>query len=81
MATTPEYISYDGNPTNPNGLTPFGIFDSEALFQTDGPTVANFVATRLVYPIMDGELQDLHFYTCLEESIIEYGIQRIQFRI
>ena len=31
MATTPEHISYDGNPTNPNGLTPFGIFDLEAL--------------------------------------------------
>jgi hypothetical protein len=81
MATTPEYISYDGNPTNPNGLTPFGIFDSEALFQTDGPKVANFVATRLGYPIMDVELQDLQIYTCLEESVIEYGKQVNQFRI
>ena len=81
MATTPEYISYDGNPTNPNGLTPFGIFDSEALFQTDGPKVANFVATRLGYPIMDVELQDMQIYTCLEESIIEYGKQVNQFRI
>ena len=81
MATTPEYISYDGNPTNPNGLTPFGIFDSEALFQTDGPKVANFVATRLGYPIMDVELQDVQIYTCLEESIIEYGKQINQFRI
>lgn len=81
MASTPEYISYDGNPTNPNGLTPFGIFDSEALFQTDGPKVANFVATRLGYPIMDVELQDMQIYTCLEESIIEYGKQVNQFRI
>ena len=62
MATTPEYISYDGNPTNPNGLTPFAIFDSESLFQTDGPKVANFVATRLGYPIMDVELQDQQIY-------------------
>jgi hypothetical protein len=81
MATTPEYISYDGNPTNPNGLTPFAIFDSESLFQTDGPKVANFVATRLGYPIMDVELQDLQIYACLEESIIEYGKQVNQFRI
>jgi len=81
MATTPEYISYDGNPTNPNGLTPFGIFDLEATFQTDGPKVANFVATRLGYPIMDVELQDIQIYTCLEESIIEYGKQVNQFRI
>ena len=75
------YISYDGNPTNPNGLTPFGIFDSEGLFQTDGPKVANFVATRLGYPIMDVELQDIQIYTCLDESIIEYGKQINQFRI
>ena len=81
MATTPEYISYDGNPTNPNGLTPFAIFDSESLFQTDGPKVANFVATRLGYPIMDVELQDQQIYACLEESIIEYGKQVNQFRI
>ena len=80
MATTPEYFSYDGNPANPNGLTPFGIFDLESTFQTDGPKVANFVATRLGYPILDVELQDLQMYACFEEATIEYGKQVNQFR-
>lgn len=80
MATTPEYFSYDGNPANPNGLTPFGIFDLESTFQTDGPKVANFVATRLGYPILDVELQDLQIYACFEEATIEYGKQVNQFR-
>lgn len=80
MATTPEYIAYDGQPANPSGLTPFGIFDLESNFQTDGPKVANFVATRLGYPILDVELQDLQIYACFEESVIEYGKQVNQFR-
>jgi len=80
MATTPEYIAYDGNPSNPNGLTPFAIFDSESTFQSDGPKVANFVATRLGYPILDVELQDQQIYACFEEAVIEYGKQVNQFR-
>jgi hypothetical protein len=81
MATTPEYIAYDGTPSNPQGLTPFGFFDSEATFQTDGPKVAKFVATRLGYPILDVELQDVNIYSCFEEAIIEYGKQVNQFRV
>src|SRR5210317_1667496 len=80
MATTPEYIAYDGQPSNPSGLTPFGIFDTESNFQIDGPKVANFVATRLGYPILDVELQDLQMYACFEEEVIEYGKQVNQFR-
>jgi len=80
MATTPEYIAYDGQPSNPSGLTPFGIFDTESNFQIDGPKVANFVATRLGYPILDVELQDLQMYACFEEAVIEYGKQVNQFR-
>jgi|TARA_R100000005_G_C5002951_1_gene210883 hypothetical protein len=80
MATTPEYIAYDGNPSNPNGLTPFGIFDAETTFQSDGPKVANYVASRLGYPILDVELQDQQVYACFEEAVIEYGKQVNQFR-
>lgn len=81
MATTPEYIAYDGAPSNPNGLTPFAFFDSEAAFQADAPKVARFVATKLGYPLMSVELQDIQIYACLEESIIEYGKQVNQFRV
>ena len=36
---------------------------------------------RLGYPIIDIELQDTQFYTCLEESISEYSWQVNQFNI
>lgn len=81
MATTPEYIVYDGQPGSPEGVTPFAFFDSESQFVNDGPKVANFVATRLGYPIMDVELQDKQIYACFEEAIIEYGKQVNQFRL
>ncbi|MEK9767372.1 MAG: hypothetical protein VW683_00510 [Betaproteobacteria bacterium] len=80
MTTTPEFVVYDGNPTNPFGNTPFGFFDSELEFQTDGPKVADFVAQRLGYPILDVELKDVNIYTCFEKAIIEYGNQINQFR-
>lgn len=75
MATTPEYTLYDGTPSNPVGQTPFGFFDSNTDFVTDAPKVAQFVATRLGYPIMDVELKDFQIYACFEEAVIEYGKQ------
>lgn len=81
MATTPEYIAYDGAPSNPYGLTPFGFFDAESTFQSDGPKVADFVAKKLGYPLMSVELQDVQIYACFEEAIIEYGKQVNQFRV
>jgi hypothetical protein len=81
MATTPEFIVYDGQPTNPSGLTPFAFYDAESPFQLDAPKVADMVATRLGYPIMDVELQDKQIYACFEEAITEYGKQVNQFRL
>lgn len=81
MSNSPELIVYDGSPGNPQGQTPFAIFDNETTFQTDGPKVAQFVATRLGYPVMDVELRPENIYTCFEESIIEYGKQVNQFRM
>ena len=48
------------------GKTPFGFYDTEYLFQQDADKVANWCSTRLGYPIMDVELQDIHFYTCFD---------------
>ena len=73
-------IVYDGSPVNPSGITPFGIFDSEPAFQGDAPRVAEFVARRLGYSVVDVELIDKLFYTCFEESIMTYGSQVNQFQ-
>ena len=64
-----------------SGSTPFGLYDTDSEFQTEGPQVAKWCAQRLGYPIMDVELQDNQFYACLEEAISEYGAQVNQFNI
>ena len=60
--------------------TPFGFFDSDTQFQNDAPKVAEWCAKRLGYPIVDVELQDINFFTCLEEAANEYSSQVNQYR-
>ena len=57
------------------GNTPFGFYDYDYEFQSDVDKVADWCAKRLGYPIAEVELQDIHFYTCFEEAINEYGAQ------
>lgn len=61
--------------------TPFGHFDGDAVFQTDAPKVADWVATRLGYPIVDIELTDKNIFACFEEAVFEYSAQVNQFNI
>ena len=39
-----------------SGSTPFGIYDTDTEYQTDGPKIAGWCAKRLGYPIVDVEL-------------------------
>ncbi len=64
-----------------SGSTPFGQYDTDSSFQSDGPNLANWCAKRLGYPITDVELQDSQFYACFEESVSEYSAQVNQFQI
>ena len=64
-----------------SGSTPFGLYDSDSSFQSDGPKFAKWCAQRLGYPIMAIELQDIQFYACFEEAITEYSAQVNQFNI
>ena len=73
-------IVYDGNPQDPDGLTPFALFDDEPAFRTDAPRVADYVANRLGYPVLDVELVDKMIYTCFEEATMTYGSQVNQFQ-
>jgi hypothetical protein len=72
---------YDGTPIPISGSTPFGYYDLDAQFQTDGPKVANYCATKLGYPIMDVELQDVNIYTCFEEAVSVYSEELYQSKI
>jgi len=72
---------YDGTPIAISGNTPFGYYDSDPQFQSDGPKVANYCARKLGYPVMDVELQDLNFYTCFEEAVSIYSEELYQSKI
>ena len=76
---TQEPIFYDGNPTNPVGVTPFGFFDNDSQFQIDAPRAAEWVARKLGYPVVEVELIDKQIYACFEEAITMYGNQVNQF--
>ncbi len=76
---TQEPIFYDGSPSNPVGITPFGFFDADTQFQVDAPRAAEFVARKLGYPVVAVELLDKQIYACFEEAISTYGNQVNQF--
>jgi hypothetical protein len=76
---TQEPIFYDGNPGSPIGLTPYGFFDVDTAFVHDAPRVAEFVARKLGYPVVDVELIDKQIYACFEEAVTVYGNQVNQF--
>jgi hypothetical protein len=72
---------YDGTPIPISGSTPFGYYDLDPQFQSDGPKVANYCARKLGYPVMDVELQDINFYTCFEEAVSVYSEELYQSKI
>ena len=61
--------------------TPFGIYDSDSIFQSDAPKVASWCAKRLGYPIIDIELEGENFFAVFEEAVSEYSSQVNQFNI
>ena len=61
--------------------TPFGFYDNDSDFRNDADRVATWSATRLGYPLVDVELQDINFFTCFEEAVNEYGAQVYNFQI
>lgn len=74
-------INWPGSGSAISGSTPFGIYDTDSIFQSDGPRVADWVAKRLGYPVQNVELLPQNIYACFEESINEYGAQVNQFNI
>ena len=85
--TKPRYPNdieiYDGNPVfvSGSGMTPFGFYDHDEVFQGDAPKVARFVASRLGYPVMDVELQSGSMFACFEEAVTTYGNQVYAYKV
>jgi hypothetical protein len=81
MASTATTQVWDGSAGPISGSTPFGFYDKDSVFQTDGPKVANFCARKLGWPIMEVELQSGSFYACFEEAISIYAEELYQSKI
>ena len=52
------------------GQTPFGTYDNQGTYNSDVENTALWCAKRLGYPIVDIELQDVHFFACFEEVLV-----------
>jgi hypothetical protein len=63
------------------GDTPFGFYDNEYQFQQDADKFAKFAAQRLGYPLVEVELQDINFYTALEDAVTTYGNELYAYQI
>ena len=74
-------VVYDGTPSPISGSTPFGFYDNDVQFQSDGPKVANYCARKLGYPVLDVELNDLNIYACFEEAVSIYAEELYQLKI
>jgi hypothetical protein len=74
-------VIYDGNPGPISGSTPFGFYDNDVQFQSDGPKVANYCARKLGYPVLDVEINDLNIYACFEEAVSIYAEELYQLKI
>lgn len=72
---------YDGSPGPISGSTPFGFYDNDTQFQSDGPKVANYCARKLGYPVLDVEVNDLNIYACFEEAVSIYAEELYQLAI
>ena len=64
---------WPGSSSFAPGETPFGFYDNDPQFQSDADKVAQFCAKKLGYPIMEVELQEIHFYAAFEEAVTTYG--------
>ena len=74
-------LIYDGTPGPISGSTPFGFYDKDETYKADGPKVANYVARKLGYPVMDVELDDINIYACFEEAVSVYSEELYQMAI
>jgi len=75
-----EYI-YPGSSSFSAGDTPFGTYDSDSVFATEAPKIAQWTAKRLGYPVQNVELVDDNLFACFEEAVSEYSAQVNQFNI
>jgi hypothetical protein len=83
MATSIDIPVYnDSDPVLPiSGNTPWGFYDSDPIFQAEGPKFVIYSSRKLGYPIEQLELQYVNFYQAFEEAVSEYGKELYDYKI
>jgi hypothetical protein len=72
---------WPGSSSFQPGDTPFGFYDYDPQFQSDADKFAKFAAQRLGYPLVEVELQDINFYTALEDAVTTYGNELYAYQV
>jgi hypothetical protein len=72
---------WPGSSSFSPGDTPFGFYDNDNQFQVDADKFAKFASQRMGYPLTEVELQDINFYTALEEAITTYGNELYAYQV
>jgi hypothetical protein len=72
---------WQGSSSFQPGDTPFGFYDYDFQFQNDANKFAKFAAQRLGYPLVEVELQDINFFTALEEAVTTYGNELYAYQV
>lgn len=72
---------YPGSASFFTGSTPFGLYDNDPAFVSESVQVAKYCATKLGYPMMEVELQDIQFFACFEEAVSTYALEVYQSKI
>ena len=72
---------WPGSSSFQPGDTPFGFYDNDAQFQSDADKFAKFAAQRMGYPLVEIELQDINFYTALEDAVTTYGNELYAYQV
>jgi hypothetical protein len=63
------------------GNTPFGYYDNDPLFISDTQKFANYAYRKLGGIMEDVELQDLHYYTAMEDAVTTFGKELYEYKI
>jgi hypothetical protein len=72
---------WPGSSSFAPGDTPFGFYDNDNQFQVDADKFAKFASQRMGYPLTEVELQDINFYTALEEAVTTYGNELYAYQV
>jgi hypothetical protein len=72
---------WPGSSSFQPGDTPFGFYDYDPQFQSDANKFAKFASQRLGYPLVEVELQDINFFTALEDAITTYGNELYAYQV